>query len=141
MGIIGEKIIINYLSEQGCKINHSVNKFDAEKDFTADDKKIEVKTQVPFMKENSFSIREKQLVKCRSVDSLYFISVPTSQYEDKWAGWIFHADPKTFITKNKKTRDGRTMVLIHREQEALTPIKRIDDSEIKMLRSVSVSNF
>jgi len=74
-------------------------------------------------------------------DSLYFISVPSSKYDDKWAGWIFKADPKKFITRNKKTRDGRKMILIDRDQEFLTPIKKIEDKEIKLLKSLSVSNY
>ena len=33
------------------------------------------------------------------------------------------------------------MILIDRDQEFLTPIKKIEDKEIKLLKSLSVSNY
>ena len=141
LGLAGEKIIINLLSEEGRKIQSSINKYDSEKDLLADGKKVEVKTQVPFIMQNSFTFKPNQLRKCRSVDELYFISVPAGRHNDKWEGWIFKADPKNFTTRNYRTKDGRDMILVNRDQEALTPIKKMSNEEIKELQKYSVSGY
>ena len=36
LGVAGEKIIINMLSELGCKIESSINKYDNQKDLFVD---------------------------------------------------------------------------------------------------------
>jgi hypothetical protein len=141
LGLAGEKVIINLLSEEGCKVKSSINKYDSEKDLLADDKKVEVKTQVPFIMQNAFTFKPNQLRKCRSVDILYFVSVPAGRHNDKWAGWIFKADPKAFKTRTYTTKDGREMVLVDREQDALTPVKKMTDEEMKELQKYSVSGY
>ena len=139
LGLMGEKIIINYLSEEGHVVKHSVDKYDREKDLVVQDKKVEVKTQVPFLSENAFSFKPDQLRKCRNVDVLYFISVPAGRHHDKWAGWIFQVDPKSFVTRQRNTKDGRSMILVDRNQPALKPIKQISAEGREQLRKYSVS--
>ena len=141
LGLAGEKIIINMLSEAGCRIKSSVDKFDSEKDLLVDGKKVEVKTQVPFIMQNAFTFKPNQLRKCRSVDVLYFVSVPAGRHNDKWAGWIFKADPKTFTTRTYKTKDGRQMILVDREQPALYPVKKMTDEEMVELQKYTVSDY
>jgi hypothetical protein len=141
LGLAGEKVIINLLSGEGRKIQSSINKYDSEKDLLADGKKVEVKTQVPFIMQNAFTFKPNQLRKCRSVDELYFVSVPAGRHTDKWAGWVFKADPKTFEIRNYKTKDGRDMLLVNREQEALKPVKKMSDEEMKELQKYSVSGY
>jgi hypothetical protein len=141
LGLMGEKIVINLLNEEGRKVKTSIDKYDSEKDLLADGKKVEVKTQVPFIMKNSFSFKPNQLRKCRSVDELYFVSVPAGRHMDKWEGWIFKADPKEFVTTQYRTKDGRDMLLIAREQKALTPIKRMTDEEMKELQKYTVSEY
>lgn len=142
LGLAGEKIVINMLSDEGRKIKTSVDKYDSEKDLLVDGQyKVEVKTQVPFVMQNAFTFKPNQLRKCRSVDVLYFVSVPPSHNQDKWAGWIFRAEPKNFLTRTYRTRDGREMVLIDREQPALTPVKKMTDEEMKELQKYTVSGY
>jgi hypothetical protein len=142
LGLAGEKIVINMLSEEGCKIKTSVDKYDSEKDLLVDGQyKVEVKTQVPFVMQNAFTFKPNQLRKCRSVDVLYFVSVPPPRHTDKWAGWIFRAEPQNFVTRNYKTKDGRDMVLIDREQPALIPVKKMTDEEMKELQKYTVSGY
>jgi len=141
LGLAGEKIVINLLSEEGYKVKSSINKYDSEKDLLANDKKVEVKTQVPFIMQNAFTFKPNQLPKCRSVDVLYFVSVPPPRHTDKWAGWIFKVNPKTFKTRNYTTKDGRVMVLIDREQEALIPVKKMSNEEMKELQKYTVSGY
>jgi hypothetical protein len=141
LGLAGEKIIINMLSEAGYKVKTSINKYDSEKDLLVEDRKVEVKTQVPFVMQNAFTFKPNQLRKCRSVDVLYFVCVPPPKHKDQWAGWVFEADPKSFVTRNYITKDGRVMVLIDRNQPALKPVKKISDEEVKELQKYSVSGY
>ena len=142
LGLAGEKIVINMLSDEGCRIKTSVDKYDSEKDLLVDGQyKVEVKTQVPFVMQNAFTFKPNQLRKCRSVDVLYFVSVPPPRHEDKWAGWIFRVEPKKFVTRNYKTKDGREMILIDREQSALVPVKKMTDDEMKELQKYTVSGY
>jgi|TARA_R110000868_G_scaffold389389_1_gene658590 hypothetical protein len=141
LGLAGEKIIINMLSESGHKVKTSINKYDSEKDLLVEDKKVEVKTQVPFVMQDAFTFKPNQLKKCRSVDILYFVCVPPPRHKDKWAGWVFEADPKAFTTRNYTTKDGRVMILIDRSQPALKPVKKISDEEVKELQKYSVSGY
>jgi hypothetical protein len=106
-----------------------------------DDKKVEVKTQVPFIMQNAFTFKPNQLNKCRSVDVLYFVSVPAPRHSDKWAGWIFRVEPKNFKTRNYTTKDGRKMILIDREQEALKPVRKMTEQEMAELQKYTVSGY
>ena len=142
LGLAGEKIVINMLSGEGCKIESSINKYDSEKDLMVDGQyKVEVKTQVPFIMKNSFTFKPNQLRKCRSVDVLYFVSVPAPRHTDKWAGWIFRVEPKNFVTTTYRTKDGREMILINREQPALIPVKKMSDEEARELQKYTVSEY
>jgi len=142
LGLAGEKIVINMLSSEGCRIESSINKYDSEKDLMVDGQyKVEVKTQVPFIMKNSFTFKPNQLRKCRSVDVLYFVSVPPPRHHDKWAGWIFRVEPKNFVTTTYRTKDGREMILINREQPALVPVKKMTDEEAKELQKYTVSGY
>ena len=142
LGLAGEKIVINMLSGEGCRIESSINKYDSEKDLMVDGQyKVEVKTQVPFIMKNSFTFKPNQLRKCRSVDVLYFVSVPAPRHTDKWAGWIFRVEPKNFVTTTYRTKDGREMILINREQPALIPVKKMSDEESRELQKYTVSEY
>jgi hypothetical protein len=142
LGLAGEKIVINMLSGEGCRIQSSIDKYDSEKDLMVDGQyKVEVKTQVPFIMKNSFTFKPNQLRKCRSVDVLYFVSVPPPRHNDKWGGWIFRVDPKNFVTTTYRTKDGREMILINRDQPALVPVKKMTDEEAKELQKYTVSGY
>jgi hypothetical protein len=141
LGLAGEKIVINMLSEAGYKVKSSIDKFDSEKDLMVEDKKVEVKTQVPFVMQNAFTFKPNQLKKCRSVDIVYFVCVPPLKHKDKWAGWIFEVNPKEFVTRKYKTKDGRDMLLIDREQPALRPVKKMSDEEARELQKYTITEF
>lgn len=142
LGRIGEKIVCNHLSRMGCIIEESIDPFDSEKDMLVDGKKVEVKTEQPFVMQNAFSIRSNQLNKCKSVDELYFVSIPPlMKLNYKWGGWIFKADPKAFKTRNYTTKNGTNMVLIDIEQEALTPIEQLTPTEIDHLLKYTKSDY
>lgn len=141
LGLMGEKVVINYLSSLGYIIEQSIDKYDSEKDLLSNNKKIEVKTQVPFIKEKALTFKPNQLRKCQNVEELYFVTVPSSTYSYKWSGWIFKVDPKSFKHRTYRTRDGRDMILVNIEQEAVTPVHKIKDEYVKELIKYSVSGY
>ena len=141
LGTAGEKIVANELSSLGLTVIHSINKFDSVKDMVVDGKTVEVKTQVPFVMENAFTIRQNQLVKCRNVDVLFFVSVKPPRNSYRWGGWLFRAVPNQFGTFDYKTRDGRYMILIPIEQSAIIPIRQLTIEENSQLSKFTVSGF
>lgn len=141
MGLVGEKIVTNMLSSLGLKVEHSVNKYDREKDMLVDGYKVEVKTVTPYVKKNCFSFRPNQLKKCTSVDVLYFVSVPHPKYPHKSDGWIYRADTKAFNTITYTTRGGVDMVGIPIDQAAIIPVKKMSDDEINELKKYTVTQY
>jgi len=57
LGRMGEKYVSNYLSKKGVVVEQALNHFDSKKDLMGDGKTIEVKTQVPFIKEKAITIK------------------------------------------------------------------------------------
>lgn len=141
LGRMGEKYVSNVLIKEGVQIEHSLNHFDSKKDLIGDGKTIEVKTQVPFIIENAFSIKSNQLYKCRNVDVLYFITLPAPRHKFIHEGWLFRVDPKSFITKERKTKDGRVMILISINQPAVVPIHEVDRSVLSEMVKYTVSEY
>jgi len=141
LGRMGEKYVANVLTQEGVMIEHALSHFDSKKDLTGDGKTIEVKTQVPFIIENAFSVKPNQIYKCRNVDVLYFITVPAPKHKFKNEGWLFRVDPKTFVTKIRKTKDGRQMTLIPIDQSAVTPIHKIDNTILSEMMKYTVSGY
>jgi len=141
LGRIGEKIVSNFLVKEGSIVTHSTNPYDNEKDLIVDGKKVEVKTQVPFIMENAFTFLPKQLKKCRSVDTLFFVAVPAPKHYYKWDGWVFRVDPKKFSIRTKNTKDGRTMYLVDINQEAVNPIQKVSNEDLEELKKYTNSNF
>ena len=138
---MGEKYVANILTNEGVRIEQAINHYDSQKDLVGDGYDIEVKTQVPFIRERAFSIRPNQLNKCRNVDVLYFISVPASLHKFDLEGWLFRIDPKNFVTKTKMTRDGREMTLIPIDQESVVPVHKIDDYIMKEMIKYTVTVY
>ena len=142
LGLTGEKVIINMLSELGCKIQSSVNKFDNRKDLLVDDKyTVEVKTQAPFFKLNSFTFTPSQLNKCQSVDVLYFISVPHPKFKHFSDGWIYRVEPKNFTFRRWTDKKGIPRILVPIEQDALMPVKQISQEEMRELQKYITTDY
>lgn len=141
LGLMGEKIVQGYLSKKGSIIEPSINKFDNRKDMICDGKSVEVKTQIPFIFANSLSIKDDQIRKCRSVDELYFVTVPSSGKYYKWSGWIFKVLSKTFVVKNYTTKLGVKMKLIPIDQPSVIPVEKINDDHIAELMKYTSSGY
>lgn len=143
LGLAGEKIIINMLSNLGCKIESSVDKYDSEKDLLVDGKKVEVKTQIPFAKKKSFTFSPWQLKKCKSVDVLYFIAIPNEnpKYDLPENGWIYRVEPSKFVHEEWKDRWGKPRTLVPINQSCIHKVQRLTEEQIKYLQSYTTSSY
>lgn len=141
LGRAGETIILNWLNKQGIKFYASVDQFDNRKDIVADNKRIEVKTQVPFISKNSFTIKENQVKKCMSVDYIYFVSVPNKRMPSSTDGKVYCIEPSKIQIFTHKTKDGRNMILIPIDQEHMKEVFTMSDEESKILQKYSVSSW
>ncbi len=141
LGRMGEKIVVNNLSRQGLVVEESIDPYDREKDLVCDGKKIEVKTQVPFITQNAFTFKPNQLKKCRGVDELYFVAVPAPSHSYKWEGWIFKVNPQEFLIRKYNTKDGREMLLVNIVQDAVVPVEQVSDEYMAEMRKYTISKY
>lgn len=141
LGQIGEKIVSNFLNKQGKNVQISIDPFDNKKDMIVDGKRIEVKTQTAFIIENAVTIQKNQLKKCREVDTFYVVVAPAPKHSYRWEGWILEIDPKSFKTRKRITKDGREMILIDIEQDAVIPLQKITNEELNVMKKYTSSEY
>jgi hypothetical protein len=141
LGKMGEICVGNWASTQGKVVIHSIDPYDSQKDLVIDGITVEVKTQTPYINEMAFSIRPNQLRKCRAVDELYFVALPSPQTRFVYVGhcWIYKVDPKTFTHREIQTRRGMKMILIDIKQSAVTPVMEIDPSDVALMMRYSTA--
>lgn len=144
LGAIGERIVSNYLTKQGGKVELSTNLYDRNKDLTVNNESVEVKTQVIWIKFNALTISPKQLSKCRSVNKLFFVTVPAPnpKHKSKYDGCIFSVDPKNFIYEEMETTtDKRKMLLIRINQKAVDFVEKVSNEDLKELKKYTTSAY
>lgn len=151
IGDIGEEIVYNYMiSKLDPKVykvlwKGVVGEYDNVRDIILEHvkngsrKNVEVKTQVPFIKEKAFTFRQSQLKKCMEANLLFFVSIgvydkamkSTPAFFDK----VFLCDkPKELKISKTKTRDGRTMVTVPIDQPGIVCVKHLTKEESKKLQ-------
>jgi hypothetical protein len=143
LGLVGEKIVVNMLNKlhPELRIVFSTNKYDNEKDMLVDDKKVEVKTQSPFIMKNAFTFRPNQLKKCQSVDVLYIVSVPHPTWKHHSDGWVYRVVPSEFKYQTWVDKKGISRILIPINQPAVIQVHKIDDDDIKELMKYSTTGY
>ena len=143
LGLLGEKIVTNMLNKlnPGLVIKHSLNKFDNEKDMLVDGKKVEVKTESPYVFMNCFSFRPNQLKKCNNVDVLYIVSVPHIKFKHYSDGWVYRVIPDQFKTIRYTTKYGVQMIGIPIKQESVIPVYKMTEDEITELKKYSNTEY
>lgn len=139
LGRAGETIVTNYFNKQGALVEASVDQYDSEKDMLIDGKKIEVKTQVPFVMKNAFTIKSNQLKKCLSVDKVFFVSVPNATRKHFSDGKVYSIESEKLVYENYTTKDGRNMILIPIDQ--MKEEFALSDNEKSVLQRYSVSGW
>ena len=131
LGLAGEKIVTNFFSKKGFNVEISIDPYDNQKDMKVNDKTVEVKTQVPFIFKNAFTIKDNhQLKKCKNADALVFVQAPCSK-SDK-AG-IFQID-KGFEYSKYKNKKKNKMILVPMNQLAVRQLASIDGENKQILR-------
>jgi hypothetical protein len=131
LGMVGERIVAYFLRKQGHDIEESLDPFDSEKDMLMDGQRIEVKTQVPFLVEDSFGLHPGQLKKLRGNHRAYFVSVPPSKNVDPNAGCIYELDTTVeFKCHRRVVANGREVLCIPRNQSAMKIIGKIEDESL-----------
>jgi len=137
MGMAGEKIVSNFFRSTGHSVEESLSTYDRVKDMIVDGETCEVKTQQPFHIENAFTMKENQLTKCKNVDKLIFVEVPSNN-SDVIKLWEAPKDNRKFRTR--MTRDGRNMYLLGKENMVL--IAAVSDGVlVNELKSFSNSKW
>jgi len=142
LGMVGERIVAHLLRKQGHMVEESLDPFDMQKDMLLDGNQIEVKTQVPFMMEDSFGVHPSQLKKMVSSHRVYFVSVPTSgKNVDPNAGSIYELDSTTEFKCHRRVVSGnREVICIPRVQSAMKIIGRVEDPKLlQTLKDLSTS--
>lgn len=136
LGETGEKIVRNYLATKGFIITDTIDVYDSTKDFDAEKGgktySVEVKTQVPFVTKNSFTVPKKQFGKFKSVDMIIFVTVPPEKpYEH--GGKIFAVRPKKVKTEFYTTKSGLEMILVPIKQPGIKFLRNLTSQEISLL--------
>lgn len=142
LGLTGERIVAHILREQGHTVIESLNPFDDTKDMLMDGLKVEVKTQVPIVLEDSFSFNRSQLEKIMRSYRTFFISVPPKRERnaDDMAGGVFELDPSRPFKMHKARINAKELLCVPRRQEALTMIYQVQDEELlQTLQQLSTS--
>ena len=131
LGNAGEKIVANYLSSKKINVEYSVDPYDNQKDMTINNKSLEVKTQVPFVFKNSFTIEDNhQLKKCKNADYLVFVQAPCSKLNEA----AIYQVSKGFKYSKYTTKKGDKMILLPINQNAVAKINEIKGSNKEILR-------
>lgn len=141
LGKAGEMIVANYFASLGQKIKISVDQFDSKKDMLVEEETIEVKTQVPFVNKNSFTIKENQLKKCKTVNKVIFISVPNKHKPHFSEGKAFVIESDKMKFSEYVTKDGRKMILIPISQPEMKELFVLSENDCKTLQKYSVSSW
>tara|TARA_R110000772_G_scaffold3872_4_gene13762 strand:- start:736 stop:1197 length:462 start_codon:yes stop_codon:yes gene_type:complete len=141
LGAIGEKIARNFFIRQGDTVIDSIDPYDRRKDFTRNDKLVEIKTLQPYVNKNCFGIGVSQIHKCYKVDELYVVAVPPAIRPDYFAGGKMYFIDKTAHHFTYTTRFGEKMFGIPIKQEAVHLITDLDKEEIDQLRLYTESAY
>lgn len=137
-GELGERLVARYYRDQGHKVEESLNLFDREKDMTIDEETCEVKTQIPWIRENAFTVKENQIRKCLSVERLIFVETPSKFNGYKVEIYEFPKDTRKYRTKI--TKDNRKMILFEKKNGVLlTTIE--DDGIVEQFNRYSLTDW
>jgi len=141
LGRAGEVVFGNYMSKQGKIVEYSINQYDNRSDLKIDGLLYEVKTQVPFVIEDAFTVKENQLRKLKNADYTVFVSVPLKENNHWSAGKVFiiaGSDIENVI-RRRTTKDGRQMILLPIRK--MTELFTMSEDNASILQEYSVSNW
>lgn len=136
-GALGESLVVEHFKSLGCEVILSDDSFDDVKDMTIDGKTFEVKTQVPLIIRNAFTIRPSQKDKCMNAEGLVFVATPHKQNHNTVQ--IYYYPPENRKPFIFKMRNGETRLCFDISEGIL--LKTITDPVIvAQLKNSSSSN-
>ena len=141
LGAIGEKIARNHFIRQGDIVIDSIDIYDRHKDFTRNDKLVEIKTLQPYVKKECFGIGMSQIRKCYNVDELYVVTVPPVIRPNYFAGGKIYFIDKTADFFEYTTRFGEKMFGIPIKQDGVHMISELEREEIDFLARYAESAY
>ena len=141
LGRAGETIVSNFFVKKMFTVEASVDQYDSTKDMLINNKKVEVKTQVPFVFKHAFSFKKTQLRKCLNSDFVVFVSVPNNEREHFSSGKGYLIQSKLMRYTEYTTKDGRDMILIPIKQKDMNEIFTMTEEECKILKRYSQSDW
>tara|TARA_Y100000296_G_scaffold84761_1_gene118774 strand:+ start:72 stop:527 length:456 start_codon:yes stop_codon:yes gene_type:complete len=136
LGDLGEKIIANRAVKKKYKVEMAADPYDSKKDLTINGQSTEVKTQVPWVTRNCFTINSEQTnqwKKCQEVVKngiLIFVSVPCARRNTSFIYQI----KKGFDSHLHKTTDGREMYCIPINDKNCKILGEINGKDKELLR-------
>ena len=140
LGLLGERIVAKLLRDAGHTVEESLDIFDSEKDLLVNNKNVEVKSQVPLLIKDSFTVGLNQMTKIKESHAVYWISIPPKVALDDLSGCVFQMNPRKCKHRIWSTNSGKEMMLFPRRQEAMKIVHRIKDQKIlQQLRQLSTS--
>lgn len=139
IGDAGEKVVLSLLKTLNRPVIMSDNFYDAEKDMSCDGKKIEIKTEQPYVKKNAFTFHKNQLEKCTSVDELYVVSIPPRiNLNYKHGGKVFIPNLFEYF---EYTSNNKPMIGIPIEQASVIEIARLPAHKIEWFNQHTISKY
>ena len=140
LGILGERIIAKILRDAGHTVEESLDIFDSEKDLLVNGKRVEVKTQVPLLFKDSFSVQLNQMTKLKECHAVYWVSIPPKIADDDLMGCVFQMNPRKCTHNIWTAKGGNQMMLFPRRQDGMKIVHKITDAKIlKQMRALSCS--
>lgn len=125
--------------------------YDTEKDLTIDGKRIEVKSQVPYVNENAFTLKKvdsrgkpsNDWPKCTQADYTVFVSIPNKRRPHKSENKIFIIKGSDLLLnyREKRTSDGRVMYLIPIYQKNMHYLCDLPEESSQLMQEKSQSTW
>lgn len=128
--MLGERIVAKVLRDAGHAVEESLDIFDSEKDLTVNGHLVEVKSQVPLLFKDSFSVPLNQMKKLKESQAVYWVSIPPKVANDKYSGCVFQMNPRKCTHEIWTMKSGAQMMLFPRQQEAMKIVYKVEDAKI-----------
>ena|ERR1035437_828996 len=142
LGLVGEKIVRNWLVDNGVKVKDSVDPFDKVKDFTADDQLCAVKTQMRWVMEDAFTFLPWHRAGLERAGRVFYVSVASEGRQHSMDNCILEIDMKALRIGKRTTNGGREMFYFMANDPAVKNVFQITNKdEIALLQKYTTSAF
>ena len=133
LGLVGEKIIRNWLVDTGVTVKDSVDPYDKDKDFTADGLYVAVKTQIRFVNEDAYTFLPKHRAGLERAGRVFYVSVPSTMGPHPYDNCILEIDMKKLKIGKRTVKSGRETFYFKSNDPAVKKVFQITDENDKAL--------